>query len=168
MPDCSLRVFAADCRPARPSGIYSTVYASDRIKYTARIPAQPATQSSVSVLGCAACRLFVTRQRGEGIRPKSGWVGQAGREWNRRAEVYRRYHGVIAPLLPPAVRRFYGQDLHDAVAESASRTEGVLRLAMDATHALDGYGGPRIGRAFSGIRGRFALRGLRRPIRKAR
>jgi hypothetical protein len=77
-------------------------------------------------------------------------------------------HGVIAPLLPPAVRRFCGQGLHDAVAESASRTEGTLRLAMDATHALDGYGGPRIGRAFSGIRGRFALRGLRRPIRKAR
>ena len=66
------------------------------------------------------------------------------REWKKRAEIYRRYKAVIAPLLPSSVRRLCRDTLHDAVVTSVTQQRGTLKLDMDARGALGGFRGYRV------------------------
>ena len=80
--------------------------------------------------------IFFTRQLQDGVQDNSGWTRRAGREWKRRAEVYRRYVAAIAPMVPQAGLRLCRETLHDAVVESVEQTSGTLILVMDARGAL--------------------------------
>jgi Protein of unknown function (DUF4085) len=106
--------------------------------------------------------IFITRQLYEGTQPGSGWERRAGRQWDRRSEIYERDYEVVSPLLPIAVRRLCGHGLHDARVESASQVGGTLSLTVDATDALGGYRGRRLMLSFSGVRSRIPTRALRR------
>lgn len=59
------------------------------------------------------CELFL------GIQPESGWESRAEREWNRRADLYAKYAELIAPILPPSVRRLCKEGFHDGVVREA-------------------------------------------------
>jgi len=86
--------------------------------------------------------IFFTRQLQNGVQDDSGWTRRAGREWKRRAEIYRRYVAAITPMLPPAVVRLCRETLHDAVVESIEQDSGTLTLVMDARGALGGVPWP--------------------------
>ena len=100
--------------------------------------------------------IFFTRQLQDGVQDDSGWTRRAGREWKKRAEIYRRYQTAIAPLLPSSVRRLCQETLHDAVVTSVRQQRGMITLVMDARGALGGFRGHRV---------RLTLRGVKRPIR---
>ena len=100
--------------------------------------------------------IFFTRRLQDGVQDDSGWTRRAGREWKRRAEIYRRYKAVIAPLLPSSVRRLCRDTLHDAVVTSVKQQNGTLKLDVDARGALGGFRGYRV---------RLTFRGVKRPIR---
>jgi len=104
--------------------------------------------------------IFFTRQLQDGIQDDSGWTRRAGREWKRRAKIYRSYEAVIAPMLPAAVVTLCRKTLHDAVVESAEQDSGTLRLVMDARGALGGFRGHRVRLIFSGVKRRIRARGL--------
>ena len=103
---------------------------------------------------------FFTRQLQDGVQDDSGWTRRAGREWKRRAEIYRRYVATIAPMIPQAVLRLCRETLHDAVVESVEQTSGILTLVMDARGALGGFRGQRVRLQFTGVRGKINTRGL--------
>src|SRR5215468_9547038 len=98
--------------------------------------------------------IFFTRQLQDGVQDNSGWTRKAGREWKRRAEIYRRYVAVITPMLPPAVVRLCRETLHDAVVDSVEQDSGTLTMVMDATGALGGFRGRRVRLVFRGVRRR--------------
>ena len=100
--------------------------------------------------------IFFTRELQDGVQDDSGWTRRAGREWKRRAEIYRRYMAVIAPVLPLSVRRLFRETLHDAVVTSVKQQHGTLKLDLDARGALGGFRGYRV---------RLSFRGVKRPIR---
>lgn len=104
--------------------------------------------------------IFFTRQLQDGVQDDSGWTRRAGQEWKRRAEIYRRYLAVIAPLLPSSVRRLCRETLHDAVVTSAKQHRGKIILVMDARGALGGFRGYRVRLTFSGAKRPIRTRGL--------
>jgi hypothetical protein len=104
--------------------------------------------------------VFFTRELQDGVQDDSGWTRRAGREWKRRAEIYRRYFAAITPMLPPAVVRLCRETLHDAVVESVEQNSGTLTLVMDAKGALGGFRGRRVRLVFRGVRRRVPTRGL--------
>lgn len=104
--------------------------------------------------------VFFTRKLQDGVQDDSGWTRRAGREWKRRAEVFRHYVTAITPMLPTAVIRLCRETLHDAVVESVEQDSGTLTLVMDARRALGGFRGRRVRLVFSGVRRRIPTRGL--------
>jgi hypothetical protein len=104
--------------------------------------------------------VFFTRQLYLGIQPKSGWERRAEREWDRRRGIYVRYLEVIAPLLPPAVRRLCRASLHDAVVQEVTQDGDELILLLDATNALSRFRGRHVRLTFRGVRGRVPTDGL--------
>jgi hypothetical protein len=101
--------------------------------------------------------VFFTRELYLGIQPNSGWVRRAEREWYRRVDIYAQYAKVIAPMLPPSVRRLCKHGLHDGVVTEAAFQSGKLVLDVDATNALSGFRGRQVRLAFGGVRGRPAV-----------
>lgn len=106
-------------------------------------------------MGRIAHMVFFTRRLQDGVQDDSGWTRRAGREWKRRAEVYRRYLAAITPMLPASVVRLCRQTLHDAVVEAAEQSGDTLALVMDATGALGGFRGRRVRLVFKGVRRRI-------------
>ena len=104
--------------------------------------------------------IFFTRQLQDGVQEDSGWTRRAGREWQRRSAIYRRYMAAITPMLPPSVVRLCRETLHDAVVESLEQSSGTLKLVMDARGALGGFRGHRVRLVFSGMKRRIPTRGL--------
>lgn len=104
--------------------------------------------------------VFFTRQLQDGVQDDSGWTRRAGREWKRRAEIYRRYVAVIRPMLPTSVVRLCSETCHDAVVESTQQHSGNLTFILDARGALGGFRGHRVQLKFKGVRRRVATRGL--------
>jgi len=104
--------------------------------------------------------VFFTRQLQDGVQDDSGWTRRAGREWKRRAEIYRRYQAAIEPLLPASVRRLCRETLHDALVASVRQHAGTVTFALDASGALGGFRGRQIRLVFSGVKRRIRTKGL--------
>lgn len=104
--------------------------------------------------------VFFTRQLQDGVQHDSGWTQRAGREWKKRAGIYRRYVSVIAPMLPAAVVRLCRETLHDAVVESVEQGSDTLALVMDARGALGSFRGRCVRLVFKGVQRRIPTRGL--------
>lgn len=104
--------------------------------------------------------IFFTRQMQDGMQDGSGWTRKAGREWDRRAEIYERYLAAIQPMLPSSILRVCRETLHDAVVQSVEQTPGTLDLVMDARGALGGFRGQRVRLHFQGVRKRIRTTGL--------
>jgi hypothetical protein len=104
--------------------------------------------------------IFFTRKLQDGVQDDSGWPRLAGKEWKRRAKIYRRYVTVISPMLPTDVIRLCHETLHDAVVQSVEQAPGTLTLLMDASGALGGFRGHRVRLVFEGVRRRVPARSL--------
>jgi hypothetical protein len=107
--------------------------------------------------------IFFTRKLYDEMQADTRGGTRALREWDRRAEAYRRYGQVVLPLVPKAVARLGREGLHDATIVSAVQRARRLTLIVDTTHALT-----RIGRrghvrlVFHGVRGKIDTRRLAR------
>jgi hypothetical protein len=101
--------------------------------------------------------IFFTRELFLGIQPKSGWERRAEREWYRRSDIYAQYTKVIAPLLPPSVRRLCKASLHDGVLSRVALKDGELTMHVDATNALSDFRGRQVRLTFQGVRDRPAV-----------
>jgi len=104
--------------------------------------------------------IFFTRELQDGIQHNSGWERKAMREWDKRIKFYRRYQGLIGPLIPANVRRLCRESLHDAVVVSVAQRGDVVTFVMDARGSFGGWRGYHVRLIFAGVRSRIRTRGL--------